>query len=140
MSAIWRTLSGLAAGGAAVALYVGANDLNHPDWHSSVELGTLQFAHWCYVVALVTMVIATFVIFALRNTAGATVAWFGLTLAVLVFYVGGTNLVGVPNHITAAGTGTALALSLAGWVMLAVLIVIEVRRSANSDLRPRLTA
>jgi|SRR5579864_5950277 len=139
-SARWRLLCGLAAGGTAAALQWGANDLNHPAWHTGVALGSLQFAHWCYFAALVLTVLATVLIFVLRNTAGASAAWFALTLALLVFYVGGTNLVGVPSHFTAEGTGVAIALGAVSWFMLAVLIVLDVRRSVSSDLRPRLTA
>jgi hypothetical protein len=130
-NSIWRPLCGLAVGGTAIALQLGTNDLSHPEWHAGVALGTLQFAHTCYVAALVLTVIAGCAILGLRNVTGTTMAWFAIAVAGGIFLVGGFDLRDGDNAFTVAGAGTAMLLCLASWSMVAVLLVVDVRRSTR---------
>ena len=127
-SSIWRPLCALAVGGTAFALQRGANDLSHPEWHSGVPVATLQFAHTCFVAALVLTLAAGCVMLALRNVAGTTVAWFAIAIAGGTFLVGGFDLRDGQSAFTAAGAGSAMRLCVAGGSKLAVLLVIDVRR------------
>jgi hypothetical protein len=96
-----------------------------------VALATLQFAHTCYVVALVLTLIAGCAILVLRNVAGTTMAWFTIAVAGAIFLVGGFDLRDGQSAFTAASAGTAMLLCLASWSMVAMLLVIDVRRSTR---------
>ena len=115
-------------GGTAFALQLGANDLSHPEWHAGVPIGTIQFAHTCYVVALVLTLIAGSAILALRNVTGTTMAWFTIAVAGGIFLVGGYDLQDGHSAFTAAGAGSAMLLCLASWSMVGVLLVTDARR------------